>query len=267
MSHAKAIGRISILAVGLGIGIGTAATAGAAPTLPVDPVPVVPDLPLPAADPAAGPDLSISFDGISLFHSGTATAETGSGTFDFALASGSDSFASAGTGERGSGLFDSAMAYGTDSDAESGGGNVDSAFANGTDTVSIAEAGNFNGTSANGIDSQAVSADGNSDSAYASGQDSLAEAGGDSSTLTGNNDFAYYMGPGFGDNVGAFAGWVGDDSTGSNDIAEVFDPSGTVGSLALAGDGNSDLGAAFGDALSSTAATGGNFLVDIQPPL
>ena len=264
MNRAKAIGRLSILAVGLGVGIGTAATAAAAPTVPVDPVPVVPDLALPAPS-IPGLDLSISYDGFSLFQSGTATAETGTGTFDFAIASGTDSVASAGTGAVGSGLFDSAMAFGTDSAASAGGGNADNAFANGTDTVSIASTGNFNASSANGTDSVAISEDGNSDSAYASGQDSLAQAGGDSSTLTGNNDFAYYVGPGFGNNVGAFAGWVGGESTGSNDVAEVFDPSGTVGSLAQAGDGNFDLGAVFGDALSSTAATGGNFLVDIVP--
>jgi hypothetical protein len=57
---------------------------------------------------------------------------------------------------------------------------------------------------------------------------------------------------------------------GSNDIAFVLG----TGSTALAGPdfttdtvGSFDLGAVFGDGLSSTAATGGNFLVDILPSL
>ena len=230
MNHAKAIGRLSILAVGLGIGIGTAATAAAAPTMPVDPVPVVPDLPLPAAD-IPGLDLSISFDGFSLFQSGAAEAETGTG--DFAIAFGNDSFAQAGTGflDTGAGTSDTAMAFGTDGEAFSGNGNLDTAIASGVG--SFAEAG-----------------------------------GGDSSSLMGNGDFAFYWGPAPSLDTGAFAGWLGGDTTGSNDVAAVFDPSGTAGSLAVAGDGgNFDLGTVFGDALSSTAATGGNFLVDIQPML
>ncbi len=156
MNHAKAIGRLSILAVGLGIGIGTAATAAAAPTMPVDPVPVVPDLPLPAAD-IPGLDLSISFDGFSLFQSGAAEAETGTG--DFAIAFGNDSFAQAGTGLAGAGTSDTAMAFGTDSLAVSGNGNLDTSISSGVS--SFAEAG-----------------------------------GGDSSSLAGNGDFAFYWGPG-----------------------------------------------------------------------
>jgi hypothetical protein len=226
MNHAKAIGQLSILAVGLGIGIGTAATAAAAPTMPVDPVPLVPDLPLPAAD-IPGLDVSISFDGFSLFQSGAAEAETGTG--DFAIAFGNDSVAEAGTGVAGVGTSDTAMAFGTDSLAVSGNGNLDTSIASGVS--SFAEAG-----------------------------------GGDSSSLAGNGDFALYWGPAPSLDDGAIAGWLSE--TGSNDVAAVFDPFGTAGSLAVAGDGgNFDLGAVFGDALGSTAATGGNFLVDIQPPL
>jgi len=227
MNHAKAIGRLSILAVGLGIGIGTAATAAAAPTMPVDPVPVVSDLPLPTAD-IPGLDLSISFDGFSLFQSGAAEAETGTG--DFAIAFGNDSVAQAGTGVAGAGTSDTAMAFGTDSLAVSGNGNLDTSIASGVS--SFAEAG-----------------------------------GGDSSSLAGNGDFALYWGPAPSLDDGAIAGFLGGD-TGSNDVAAVLDPFGTAGSLAVAGvGGNFDLGAVFGDALSSITATGGNFLVDIQPPL
>lgn len=246
MSRANAVGRLSILAVGLSIVIGTAATAAAAPTMPVDPAPVVPDLTIPAADPAAGLDLSIWVDGVPLFQSGTADAESGTG--GIAIAFGNNSFANASTGQAGSGLFNTAVALGNESDAQSGGGNFDSAFAD--------------------TDSKALAIGGNSDTAVAT-DGGFAEAGGNSSlSLPGNNDFAYYDGPAPSPDTGALAGFVGDDTTaGSNDIAAVFDPSGTVGSLALAGDGNFDLAAVFGDALSSTAATGGNFLVDIVPSL
>ena len=71
-----------------------------------------------------------------------------------------------------------------------------------------------------------------------------------------------------------------------NDVALVFDPSGTLGSTAQAGDGNLDLASvfgdnstalagepgnfdlasAFGDGLNATA-TGGNFVTDILPSL
>jgi hypothetical protein len=189
---------------------------------------VVPDLAVPGAD-IPGLDLSISFDGFSLFQSGNALAETGTG--DFAIAYGDGSFAAAGTDLGGSGTSDTAMALGDGSSALSGYGNFDSALA--------------------------------ADGGYA-------EAGGASSSLAGNSDSAWYLGPApFTDTSasGALAGWVGADTTGSNDIAAVFDPTGTLGSIAAAGDGNFDLGAAFGDGLSSTMAIGGNFLFDIQPPL
>jgi hypothetical protein len=230
MMNVRGLGRLGLLTVGLGVGIGvaTAATAAAAPTMPVDPVPVVPDLAVPGAD-IPGLDLSISFDGFSLLQSGNALAETGTG--DFAIAYGSDSFADAGTDLAGSGTSDTAMAFGDNSSALSGYGTFDNALA--TD-------GGF------------------------------AEAGGASSSLTGSSDSAWYLGPApFTETSasGALAGWVGGDTTGSNDIATVFDPSGTLGSIAAAGDGNFDLGAAVGDGLTSVMATGGNFLVDIQPPL
>jgi hypothetical protein len=193
--------------------------------MPVDPVPVVPDLAVPAAD-IPGLNLAISFDGMSLFQSGSAEAVTGTGG-DFAVAFGADSVA--GAGETGfSGTNDTAWAFGNGSDAFSGDGNFNNAVA-----------------------------------ADFTGVGGFAEAGGATSTLTGNFDNAFYLGPS--PETGAFAGWVGPGTTGSNDIAAVFDPSGPAGSLALAGDGDFNLGAAIGDALSSTGATGGNFLLEILP--
>jgi hypothetical protein len=120
-----------------------------------------------------------------------------------------------------------------------------------------------------GAGSSALAGWGNFDNALAA-DGGYAEAGGASSSITGNYDSASYWGPApFTDTsvTGALAGWVGADTTGSNDIAAVLDPFGTLGSLVAAGDGNFDLGAAVGDGLTSTMATGGNFLFDLQPPL
>jgi hypothetical protein len=60
---------------------------------------------------------------------------------------------------------------------------------------------------------------------------------------------------------------------GNDDIATVFDPFGTLGSTAVAGEGfdvpgSFDLAAVFGDGFDTfPAATGGNFLVEILPTL
>jgi hypothetical protein len=198
--------------------------------MPVDPLPVAPDLPVPAAD-IPGLDLSISFDGFSLFQSGNAHAETGMGTFSFAIASGSDSFAAAGTGVAGTGTVDTAWAFGNDSQALAGNGFLDNAVA-----------------------------------ADFTGVGGFAEAGGANSDLLGNIDCAFDLGPSPSDSdPGAFAGSVSPDTTGSFDAAGVIDPFGPMGSLAESGDGDFNLGAAIGDGLSSTGATGGNFLLEILP--
>jgi hypothetical protein len=184
-------------------------------------------------------DIAISVDGIPLIQSGSAVADSGMG--DIAIAIGAGSTADAGVGE-GAGLFDTAFASGDGSTATSGGGNFDSA-------------------SANGADSNAFSADGNYDSAFASGTGSNADAGGFSDNLS-SFDYSSAVGT----NSDAESGVIGDFSglTGA-DIATVFDPSGTVGSTALAGNGVFDLGAVFSDGVSSTGAVGGSFLVDIVP--
>jgi hypothetical protein len=88
---------------------------------------------------------------------------------------------------------------------------------------------------------------------------------------------------GFGDNN--IASVVGDNSyaasgggfdpavVGNDNIAAVFDPFGTLGSTAVAGEGldipgSFDLAAVFGDGFDTfPAATGGNFLVEILPTL
>lgn len=265
MNHAKAIGRLGILAVGLGFGAAAAATsptAAADPGGAVNPWPLIPDLVVPlddAAVPAAGPDIAISVDGIPLLSSGSADAESAMG--GIAIAIGAGSTADAGSGE-GAGLFDTAYANGIGATATSGGGNFDSA-------------------SANGDGSNAFAADGDFNSAFASGTNSDASVGGFSDQLS-----SFDSASAVGTNTVAEAGVIGDSSVGSGgDIATVFDPSGTVGSTAFAGDGfgdlaavaadhstalagltgSFDLAAIFTDGLHSTAATGGNFLVDILP--
>jgi hypothetical protein len=232
MRHAKGIGRLGGLAVGLGIGAAMAATPGVASADP-----------LPPFDPT---NFAISFDGFTLFQTGTATATSGMG--DFAIADGAGSLAVA------------------------EGGFGDFAFTNGAGTVAVAGDGAANATG------------NNFDFASVDGTSSTAEAGFggsfDSAAVVGNDSAARAS---FGiDNVPAnfgnfdSASVVGDHSLaqavfGSNDLAFVSDPGGSLGSTAVAGGeifglpGNFDLGGAFGDGLLSNGASGGSFLVDILP--
>jgi hypothetical protein len=172
-----------------------------------------------------------------------------------------------------SGTGDMAIAWGDGSNALSVGGFGDFAAAEGTDTT--AKAG---GTSASTFDSAVdignntvpgvgvIAANGSGDIAYADGDNSTASAGG----VDGNTIFT-------------------NDLASNNDIAAVFDPSGTSGSFADAGasftdPGNSDIAAVFsldgtgvgikgidgaynidsplGES-SSAAATGGGFLSEL----
>lgn len=264
MGHAKSIGRFGNLAVGIGIGAALAATSPTAvadPAAPFNPLPFVPDL---LAAPAQVPstlDLAISVDGVSLLSLGSADAESGTG--GIAIAYGADSFANAGAGDD-PGMFDTAFAAGTDSEAMAGSGDFDSA-------------------SANGVDSDAFSGDGNFDGASASGTDSLAAVGGFANDLS-SFDYGSAVGTDSNAESGVFEGFSGQSD---GDIATVFDPSGTEGSTAFAGNGladlasvfgdNSDayaglagsydLAAVFGDSLGTASATGGNFLLDILPSM
>jgi hypothetical protein len=245
MNHAKAIGRLSILAVGLGIGAAAAATsptAAADPGAPANPLPLIPDLLVPldaAAVPAAPMDIAISVDGIPLVQSGSAVADSGFG--DIAIAMGAGSTADAGSSE-GSGLFDTAFANGIGATATSGGGSFDSATANGDGSNAFAADGIYNSAFASGT---------NSDASASGFSDNLSSF--DSASAVGTNAFA---------ESGVIDGFSG--QTGG-DIATVFDPSGTVGSTAEAGNGFFDLGAALSDGVTSTGAVGGSFLVDIVP--
>lgn len=256
MRHAKGICRVSGLAVGVGIGAAGAATPWIAYADDASPQPD----PSIAADvgfllppnPAAAGDIAISVDGFT-FQEGTATATSGMG--DIAIALGAHSTASAQNG-----FLDSAFANGDGSVASVGFGDDDSASANGSGSVANAGFGNFDSASANGNGSLAAAEFGNGDLATALGNGSTADA------WFGNSDLASVLG----DNSAAIAGGTSATVLGNNDIATVFDPFGIVGSTATAGGiedfpGNFDLGAVFGDMLSSFHAVGGNFLVDILP--
>jgi hypothetical protein len=249
MKRATRIGRFAGLAIGLGIGAALAATPAAA-----------------HAD-----DIQISFDGMDLLPTSgnEATATTVAGDFGLAIAVGDGANAAV---DSGSG--DYAFADGTNSSAVIGqysASDISSAIANGTGSKAEVSYGNFDFASASGDGSLSGAGYGNFDTAVANGTDSGALGGGviynNTTLIPGNDDVAFAWGP----HTIASADAIVDPSnptSSSNDAALVFDPLGTVGSSAFAGGGNFDLAAIFGDALSTdTAATGGNYLVDILPML
>ena len=245
MSHAKVIGRLGMLAVGLGIGAAMAALPGIAAAdsnaldaAAFDPSALIAD-PAPAV---SGLNLAISIDGHTLLQDGTASAS--SGTDDIAIAYGSGSYADAGSKiEPGTG--DYAFADGTNSSAYAGSGNGDTAEAVGS--------GSFAG-----------SGSGNGDTADADGAGTTAEAGGTQTggvvDIAGNNDYASAVGTNdFADASALVNGIYG---ASSGDIATIIGNS----SDAYAGVGNYDFAGVFGDSLTSTA-TGANDLFVVEPPL
>jgi hypothetical protein len=193
---------------------------------------------------ASADDFQISIDGMDLFPTAGNTATAVSSTNDIAIAYGDGSYADAGSTLPGQ--FDTAFADGIDSEARAIDGNFDGAFADGTDNL-------------------AAAGDDNGDFAFTDGNDSGALA------QFGNGDFASVVG----DNSNAYAGGLF-GLPGNDDFASVFDPTGSLGSFAGAGAtgeaivtdvGSFDLASAFGDGLSSTTATGSNFLTDLLSTL
>jgi hypothetical protein len=99
---------------------------------------------------------------------------------------------------------------------------------------------------------------------FASIFDPFGTNGGDASAGTGNGDFAYVVGDGDLDRAGGVASTL----LGSYDIAEIFGNGGMADSGASVGaPGSFDFAEIFGNELDALAATGGNFLVDLAPPL
>jgi hypothetical protein len=311
MLRSRGIGRLGGLAVGLGIGAALAATPGVASADPVSPLDpnvaaasvdgVTGTLGTAAADPAAGPDIAISFSGIPLLQQGTATAHSSFGDLAIALGAKADAEATGGFGD-----FASAFSTGTagvsaiagDPTGTTSGNNFDFASAFGNDIV--AGAGNPIGTPAGfsilpssfdfasavgstctlGVTCGAFAGvNGNFDFASAVGQNVVAGGGfgtnfpvGGGPSTPANFDSATVLGNLFTAPSGGTEADAGGMSgvTGSVDNAFVVDPFATMGSTADAGFGatsalgNFDLAGALGDMLHAIA-TGGNFLIDIPP--
>jgi hypothetical protein len=252
MVNSRGLARLATVAVGLGIGVAVASTPGVA-----------------RAD-----DFQISIDGMDLFSTTGNTASAYSGSGDFAIAYGDGAIASAqgGTGDfalaYGSGAYAGAGGIGSDTGADD-----DTAIDIGTNT-GLRDDGAFAG---NGDLDGLGGGTGNGDTAIDVGNNTGGYGG--PWAVDGNDNYAGVFGDDTGDE-GAVAG-TGDGNIaevvglnnyadaveGNNNIAYVFDPSGTDGSEANAGyNGSSDLAAVFGDDLSSTYTQGHSDWFDILTP-
>jgi hypothetical protein len=252
MKHANRIGRLGVLAVGLGIGAAVASTGTA------------------SAD-----DFQISIDGFDLFSTAnnTATAVSGPGDIAIAFGAGSDAVAEGGFGDFASADSPGATALAGDEAAGATGNDFDSASATGNGSIVVAGDGDggvpdttgasFDFASADGAGSEVVAGgNGSFDSASAVGNNLGATAGLSTNPAEpANFDSASILG--FGGNAVAGGGVNG--LGGSGDAAFVFEPLGLQVSDATAGLGSSfDVAGALGEGLNATA-TGANFLFDILP--
>jgi hypothetical protein len=288
MVNVRGLGRLVILAVGLGIGAAVASTPVASADPSTDPFSWIAGLDpgdlSTAASPAASTlDLDISVDGFTLLHEGTATATSGTG--DIAIALGADSHAVA---EGGFGDYATATtgaeAIAGDDIPDATGNNFDFASAGGFSSEALAGNGGFDcpncpdttgssfdyASASSGSNTTGAFADagfnGSGDSASAVGQDVVADAGASAGNPANFDSASAWGNLTTPTEVFAIAGSQ-TGSGGSGDTAFVVDPLSTVGSGAFAGDGfNFDLAGAFGDA-HDASATGANFLVDILPSL
>jgi hypothetical protein len=235
MSTTPRIGRLAMLAGGLGFAAALAATPGIA---------------------SATTDIDISIDGVDIFNGGgSATAESAMG--DMAIAFGPNSFAFA---EGGFGDFASAFSTGTGAEALAGddapgasGNDFDFASAVGTGRTGFAAAGNailpdttgssFDFASADGLDSVAVAGNnGSGDYASAVGDNVQSEAGfSTNAVVPANFDWASVWGNLFTPTTSTIEADAGGGLFavgGSNDLAFILDPFGTIGSEAMAGLGS-----------------------------
>jgi hypothetical protein len=247
MVNARGLGRLGVLAVGLGIGAAVASTGTA------------------SAD-----DFQISIDGYDLFPTAGNTATAISGTGDIAIADGDNSVAVA-DGGFGDVAFAEGLAGAGDPTPGATGNNFDFAIDTGGGS---ADAGNFgvpgepdttgssfDFASASGFFSGALAGEnGSGDVASAVGEGVTALSGlSSNATDPANFDYASAIGNNTTSPTEAVAGGGLSDLGGSNDTAFVIDPSGTVGSTADAGLGfNSDLAAVFGDAFNAIATGADN---------
>jgi hypothetical protein len=271
MVNTRGIARLGMLAVGLGIGAAVAQTPVASADTSTDWLSSLDSL-LTGALPAAAPsgDLAISFDGMSLVTSDTATATTVAGQFglaiaegdgakavaeggtgDYALADGTNALANAGDSAAGAtgSNFDSAIDIGSNPDPSSIVGFPDGAFAGNGSLIGGTDVGTSSNDTAidigsNGVDSGAPLDGGNSGAFAGAGQliGASGDGNGDTAINFGNLD-GFGLGPAAVDGTGNFASDSG-NATGDN-----------LG--ALAGFGNDNT--AYVDGGTSSASAGGEY--------
>jgi hypothetical protein len=253
MANTRGLARLGILAVGLGIGAAVAHSPVASADSSSDWLSSIDSLlggsALPA--PSSGLDLAISFDGMSLVHDGSATANTTSGEYGLAIAEGANSYASA-TG----GTGDYALADGTNGYAVAGGESSDT----GANYDSAIDIGNNELPTTNYADG-AYSGNGDLDGSTGTGSyDTAIDIG------NNTNDAALGVGGSEGADAGA-GGLFGQPGDGDHDTAiDIGDNSGVNnGAMAVAGDGNyaSESGSTVGEYDDAFAGIGNdNTVVD-----
>lgn len=285
MSKANRIGGLSVLAMGLSIAGAVTAGPGIASadggSLQPDPSIAADAVFLLSSDPPTPTDIDISIDGMDVFNGG-GTASASSGMGDIAIAIGPHAYAVA---EGGYGDFASADSTGSNGAFVVAGDNATGATGNNFDFASAvgnnasAAAGDTNGspditgssfdyasTVGNNASSQA-GLNGSNDMASILGNNAFASAGdSNNAAAPANFDSASIWTNLFASTTNtsdAFAGGLGNG--GTNDLAFVVDPFGTVGSDATAGLGyNFDLAGALGDQLNSLS-TSADFVFHIAP--
>jgi len=247
MVNVCCLGRLGMLAVGLGLGAAVASSGGIASAdsssdwlSSVDSVLAGGALPAPSS----GLDLAISFDGYSLAD-GSATATTVSGQYGLAIAYGDGATA---TAEGGYG--DSALASGTYAQADAGSKAFDATGFNFDSATDIG----------NNVDPSTYSGPAPPDGAYAGGGSLI----GGVDTGVSANDTAQFFGNGGvnndgaldGGHSGAFAGdsgLIGEGGTaGTGDTAYIF------GNINGFGDGSAAVGGSSDSAYATGTETGTN---------
>jgi hypothetical protein len=299
MVNIQGLGRLGVLAVGLGIGAAVAHSPVASADSSTDWLSSIDSAVSGAALEApstSGLNLAISFDGYSLISDGSASAETQAGDFDLAIAYGANSAAGASGGYGNYALADGNFAT-ADAGAESGSGNnFDSAIDIGSEADNTDYVDAVDGSYNTAIQIGNNTGSGDDVSAGTGSHDTAIQIGSDSGGVNGvyadygNDNTAVEYGNYAGNLDGTFAGngndnvaesvgnqseadAGGQDLTDSDgNVAYVLDPTGTDGSFAEAGGngsdaGGSDVAAVLGVDDTSATATGSQFLYDIVTAL
>jgi hypothetical protein len=301
MVNVRGLGRLGMLAVGLGVGAAVAHSPVASADSSTDWLSSIDGLLGGGALPALVPsdlNLSISFDGYQLINDGSAFAGTVSGEYGLAIAYGPNSEAIAQDG-----IGDFALADGTQAGAYAGdsggtGNNFDSAIDIGNNTddsdFSSADEGSYNSAiqigNNTGIEDGSFAGDGDHDTAIDIGSNTgendgpFAEVGNYNTDAVDGNFNGDDIGGFAGDGNYNLAGSVGNQSdayaggyeklVSNGNIAFVLDPTATDGSYADAGAdtstssaGGYDLAAVLGVDGTTANAIGAPFLYDIVTAL